>query len=114
MEHFYFIYFSRTCPTPTPHPPHTFSQRAAVSLKFAQSRGWFRVYLRQEDLRERHGYASQPRCFWLWRGLSLQRCLLLQPFDNTGWLFSNPWGARRCERGTSLSSDRVLLQVMLS
>lgn len=108
------ISFTFHAHAPPPRPAHLFPAGCHVSEVCPESRGWFRVYPREEDLRECHGYASQPRCFWLWRSLSLQRCLLLQPFDNTGWLFSNPWGARRCERSTSLSSDRVLLQVMLS
>lgn len=32
------------------------------------------------------------RCFWLWRDISLQRSILLQPFSNTALLFFSPWG----------------------
>lgn len=33
-----------------------------------------------------------PGCFWLRRGLSPQRSLLLRPFSNMGLLFFSPWG----------------------
>lgn len=89
VEHFYFI---------------CFSQWAAVFLSevCSGSQSWFRVYPREEDLQESREYASQrrgshlaapyhARCFWLRRGLSLQKSLLLEPFRNMGLLFFNHW-----------------------